>query len=242
VNRPAQAILMLLLGATVVKISATDAYLHYVKPGLQPLLIAAGLILAVAGATGLCFELRDLARTPIPHATNDEGHEHREPRVAWLLVLPVLAVLLIAPPPLGSYTAAQTGSVLTGQEPSSDYGPLPAGDPVHIGLLDYAGRAVFDHGRSLTGRNLELSGFLTPQPQGPALARIVVSCCAADGRPIKIGLSGNTPTGLADGSWIQVTGTYEPTTTTDPINGAVVPYLHVSTWRQIPVPDQPYEQ
>ena len=73
------------------------------------------------------------------------------------------------------------------------------------------------------------------------LARIVVSCCAADGRPIKVGLSGNIPTGVTANTWIQVVGTYTPTTGKDPINGAVVPYLQVTSWQEIAVPEQPYE-
>jgi uncharacterized repeat protein (TIGR03943 family) len=246
VNRQAQAVVMVLLGAVIVKASVTDAYLRYVKHGLRPLLIVGGLLLVAMGALALWYEIRDLAR-PVsrPHDGVDEHeheHGHREPRVAWLLVLPVVALLLVAPPALGSYTAAQSGSMLTAQNASSDYGPLPPGDPVELGLLDYASRAVFDQGRSLTGRHLLLSGFITPGPQGqPMLARIVVACCAADGRPIKVGLSGNVPAGVSPNSWIQVIGTYSPTTTTDPVNGAVVPYLQVSTWKQIAVPEEPYE-
>ncbi len=73
------------------------------------------------------------------------------------------------------------------------------------------------------------------------LARIVVSCCAADGRPIKVGLSGDIPTGVTAGTWLQVVGIYTPTTLQDPINGAAVPYLQVTGWQAIPVPDEQYE-
>jgi uncharacterized repeat protein (TIGR03943 family) len=238
VNRQAQAVVMLLLGAVVVKASLTDTYLRYVKHGLQPLLIIGGGLLVAMGALALWYEVRDLASS-----TKDSHHEHREPRVTWLLVLPVVALLLVAPPALGSYTAAQSGSILAAQSSTSDYGPLPPGDPVPIGLLDYASRAVFDQGRSLRGRDLQLSGFITLGPQGqPMLARIVVACCAADGRPIKVGLTGNIPQGVPANTWIQVIGGYTATTSTDPINGAVVPYLQVSTWQQIDEPAEPYDQ
>jgi uncharacterized repeat protein (TIGR03943 family) len=240
VNRQAQPVVMLLLGAVVVKASLTGTYLRYVKPGLQPLLLIGGGLLVAMGALALWYELRDLAQST---SDSHDGHGHREPQVAWLLVLPVVALLLVAPPALGSYTAAQSGSILAAQNSASDYGPLPPGDPVPVGLLDYASRAVFDQGRSLRGRDLELSGFVTPGPQGqPMLARIVVACCAADGRPIKVGLAGNVPSGVAANTWIQVVGTYTATTTTDPINGAVVPYLQVNTWQQIDEPAEPYDQ
>jgi uncharacterized repeat protein (TIGR03943 family) len=250
-NRRAQAVVMLLFGGAVVKVAVNGMYLRYVRHGLQPLLIACGLVLVAGAVMTLWYDLRSTARPgPAPDDGSDHGsehghgsdHGHGEPGVAWLLLLPVLALLLLAPPALGSYTAGQAGSVLTAQSSASDYAALPTVDPVPLGPLEYASRAVFDRGRSLAGRNLQLEGFLTPGPGGaPMLARIVVSCCAADGRPVKIGLSGDVPSGVAAGTWIRAVGTYTPTTATDPINGAVVPYLEVSSWQVIPTPDQPYE-
>jgi len=162
--------------------------------------------------------------------------------VGWLLILPVLGLLLVAPPALGSYAAGQAGSVLSAQNAESDYPPLPEGDPVPLSMLDYASRAVFDEGKSLTGRNLQLTGFITPGPDGKLmLARIILSCCAADGRPIKVGLSGNAPTGVAADTWVQIDGTYTTRTEKDPVNDATVPYLEVTTWQEIPAPEQQYE-
>jgi uncharacterized repeat protein (TIGR03943 family) len=240
-NRPAQGVVMLLLGGVVVKASVTDTYLRYVRPGLRPLLIIGGLLLLVGGVMTLWYEVR--ARPASDDDDHDgHGHGHTGPRVAWLLVLPVVGLLLVAPPALGSYTAGQAGSVLSAQNSASDYAPLPPGDPAPLGLLDYAGRSVFDQGRSLTGRNLQLSGFVIAGPGGqPMLARIVVSCCVADGRPIKVGLLGDIPTGVAADAWIQVVGRYTPRTGKDPINDAVVPYLQVSSWQEIAVPERQYE-
>jgi uncharacterized repeat protein (TIGR03943 family) len=101
---------------------------------------------------------------------------------------------------------------------------------------------VFDSGKSLTGRNLSLIGFVTPGPDGQLmLARIVLTCCAADGRPIKVGLTGQAPTGLAPDTWITVTGVYTARVTKDPVNKADVPYLEVHSWQQTTAPEQPYE-
>jgi hypothetical protein len=72
----------------------------------------------------------------------------------------------------------------------------------------------------MTGRTVRLDGFVTPGPdEQPVLARIVVTCCAADGRPVKVGLTGTAPTGLAAGTWIQADGTYTGRTGTDPKQG-----------------------
>jgi uncharacterized repeat protein (TIGR03943 family) len=246
VNRQAQAVVMLLLGGTVVKASVTDMYLRYVKEGLRPFLIAAGLLLIATAVMTLWHDLRPSAArsvAPTEPAEHDDGHghAHHEPRVGWLLILPVVGLLLVAPPALGSYAAQQAGSVLTTQNADSDYPPLPPGDPAPVGLLDYASRAVFDDGKSLTGRTVQLTGFITTGDDGqPMLARIILSCCAADGRPIKIGLIGNAPTGVPSDSWVQIVGTYTPKRAHDPVNDAPVPYIDVTTWQEITAPKQQY--
>ena len=45
-NREAQSVVALLVGGAVLRISLTDVYLRYVKEGLRPFLIAAGLLMA----------------------------------------------------------------------------------------------------------------------------------------------------------------------------------------------------
>ncbi|AGL17396.1 TIGR03943 family protein [Actinoplanes sp. N902-109] len=261
-NRQAQAVIMLLFGGAVLRASIGDLYLRYVKEGLRPFLIGAGILLVAAAVMTLWYDLRPraAARHPAPadHAleqgrtdehghTDEQGHtdehgHHHEPRVGWLLILPVLGLLLVSPPALGSYAAGQAGSVLSAQNAGSDYPALPAGDPVDVGLLDYASRAVFDQGRSLTGRSLRLTGFVTPGPDGqPMLARMVLSCCAADGRPIKVGLMGDVPAGVAADTWVQVVGGYAAKVGKDPVNDAEVPYLQVTAWQEVTPPKQQYE-
>lgn len=236
-NKQAQAVIMLLFGGAILKASLSDLYLRYVKEGLRPFLVAAGLLLVAAAALTLWYDLRARPGDRAAHG----GHDH-EPAVGWLLILPVLGLLLVAPPALGSYAAGQAGTVLTSADSASDYPALPAGDPVEVGLLDYASRAVFDEGRSLTGRRLRLTGFVTPGPDGqPMLARMVMSCCAADGRPIKVGLAGDVPTGVAADTWIQVVGAYTARTQKDPVNQAEVPFVDVASWQEVPPPKQQYE-
>jgi uncharacterized repeat protein (TIGR03943 family) len=242
-HRLAQAVVMLLLGGAVVRISLTGVYLRYVKSGLQPLLILAGVLLVAAAAMTLWYELwphREPEHGPDGH---DGGvHAHREPRVGWLLMLPALGLLLLTPSALGSAAADAAGSALTADNAPSDYAPVPAGDPAPLGLLDYASRAVFDGGKTLTGRTLELSGFLTPGPDGrPVLARMMLTCCAADARPIKVGLAGDVPDGVPADTWVRVVGRYVSETTQDPVNDAVVPYLEVTSWQPITAPREPYE-
>ncbi|MEH1011862.1 TIGR03943 family protein [Micromonospora sp. CPCC 206060] len=262
-NRQAQAVVLLLLGGAVLKASFTDLYLRYVKEGLRPFLIAAALVLIVAAVMTLWYDLRPAAANE-PDGEPDHGHDHgpdhghdhgpdhghdhgtggghHEPRVGWLLILPVLGLLLIAPPALGSYAAGQAGTALASQQ-VSDYPPLPEGDPVRITMLDYASRALFDKGQSIGDRRVTLTGFVAGGGPGgePILARMILSCCAADGRPIKLGMAGNAPAGLAEDTWIEVTGRYSDRVAKDPVNEADIPYVIVESWREVPVPKQQYE-
>ncbi|MDI6102566.1 TIGR03943 family protein [Actinoplanes sp. NEAU-A12] len=233
-NRQAQAVVLFLFGGAILKASFTDLYLRYVKEGLRPFLIAAGAMLVLAAFMTIWYDLRGRGTQD-----DDHGHSH-EPRVGWLLILPVLGLLLVAPPALGSYTADQSGTVQLSAE--SDYPPLPEGDPAVIGLLDYASRVIYDDGRSLTGRRLQMTGFVTAGEGGaPMLARIVVSCCAADGRPIKVGLTGGPLVDVPAGTWLQVTGRYSGMRGKDPVNQADLAYVEVEQWQPVSPPKQQYE-
>ncbi|GAB3860318.1 hypothetical protein GCM10029963_63040 [Micromonospora andamanensis] len=153
----------------------------------------------------------------------------------------MLGLLLVAPPALGSYAAGQAGTALSSQQ-QSDYPPLPEGDPVQVSVLDYASRALFDRGTSIGDRRVQLTGFIATGGDGePILARMVLSCCAADGRPVKLGLTGDVPAGLPDDTWVEVTGRYSDRLGRDPVNDAEIPYLEVESWRQVPAPKRPYD-
>jgi uncharacterized repeat protein (TIGR03943 family) len=240
VNRLSQAVVMLLFGGALIKATITDIFLRYVKAGLRPFLITAGVLLVAAAIMTMWYELRP---APADHDHDhevDDGHGHRESRVGWLLVLPLIGLLLITPPALGSYSASQAGTVALNAS-TSDYPPLPAGDPAQLGLIDYASRAIFDGGKSLAGHTVQLSGFLTPGPdKRPMLARVVLTCCAADGRPIKIGLDGDITIDAPADSWVSVVGVYSSRVGTDPVTKAKIAYLTVQSWEQIPEPDNPY--
>ncbi|MET9393370.1 TIGR03943 family protein [Streptomyces sp. NPDC006624] len=231
-NRLAQSALLFLLGATLLHAATTDLYLRYVKEGLRPLVLLAGAVLIATAAATLWYDRR---RAPGP------GHHGHEPRVSWLLTLPVLALILVAPPALGSYSAAHTGTALT--KPLGFPG-LPAGDaPLRLGVADYAGRAVYDDGRFLRDRELRITGFVTLDRAGvPYLVRMGLNCCAADAQPVKIALTGDVPPVLRPDTWLEVTGRYTPRRTEDPVNGGPVPYLEVTSARPVPTPRDPYDE
>ncbi|MDW4905341.1 TIGR03943 family protein [Streptomyces sp. ADMS] len=234
-NRQAQAVVLFLVGGAMVHAAATDLYLRYVKAGLRPLVIGAGVVLIVAALATVWYERNRSGTVPAK-----EVHVHREPRVAWLLVLPLFALILVAPPALGSYSALRTGTAL--QEPLA-YAPLPSGDPVRLSLVDYAGRAAYDHGRSLGNRRIVITGFVALDGKGtPYLVRMALNCCAADAQPVKVGLTGRIPPVLQPDTWLELTGTYTDKRTRDPVNDGVIPFFDIAEARPVPSPRDPYDE
>ncbi|GHE10480.1 TIGR03943 family putative permease subunit [Streptomyces alanosinicus] len=234
-NRQAQAAVMFLLGAALLHAGSTDLYLRYVKAGLQPLLLASGGVLIAAALATVWYERRRNRSAGHPH-----DHAHPEPRISWLLLLPLLALILIAPPALGSYSALRSGTAL--QKPYA-YGTLPTANPAPLSVIDYASRAAYGHGRSLHGRTVRLTGFLALDHSGaPYLVRMALNCCAADAQPVKIALTGSLPPVLRPDAWLDVTGTYSPRLTHDPVNNGPIPYLNVTSAQPVPVPHDPYDE
>ncbi|MFE5217138.1 MULTISPECIES: TIGR03943 family putative permease subunit [unclassified Streptomyces] len=236
-NRQSQAAVLFLLGAALLHAGTTDLYLRYVKAGLRPMLLASGAVLIVAALATALYERRRGRRAG---AQPSAAHAHPEPRVAWLLLLPLLALIMVAPPALGSYSALRSGTAL--QKPYA-YGRLPAADPAPLSVVDYASRAAYDHGRSLHGRPVRVTGFLALDGSGaPYLVRMALNCCAADAQPVKIALTGALPPVLRPDAWLEVTGTYTPRLARDPVNNGPVPYLLVTTAKPVPVPPDPYDE
>jgi putative membrane protein len=233
VNRTVQATVLALIGGAMLRATFTDLYLRYVKAELRPLLLAAGIVLIVAAGATAWYEWRH------SRGNRTAGHGHREPRISWLLLLPLFALVFVTPPALGSYSAMHTG---TGLQPPWGLAPLPAGNPVPLGLVDYAGRAAYDNGRSLGDRRVTITGFLAFDENGePYLTRMILNCCAADAQPVKIGLSGQIPPVLQPDSWLEVTGAYTGKQIADPINGGPIPFIDVSEARPVPAPPDEYE-
>ncbi|OXM63351.1 TIGR03943 family putative permease subunit [Amycolatopsis vastitatis] len=225
-NRTVQAILLFLVGGVLLHAGATGLYLRYVKAGLRPLVLAAGVVLVIAAVATVWYARRRPARHPAP-------------RVSWLLVLPVFALVLAAPPALGSYSAMRAGTAVTAPRIVA---PLPDGNPVSLTVIDYADRAVYDQGRSLAGRTVTLTGFVAFDHAGvPYLVRMLLNCCAADAQPVKVGLAGAVPPVLQPDSWLEVTGTFTAEQAKDPVNGGAIPFVDVGQARPVPPPADPYE-
>jgi uncharacterized repeat protein (TIGR03943 family) len=227
--------MLLLVGATALWLGLTDAALAYVRGGLRPALATSGLVLLGLAAVAL------LGRDPGGH-----GHGHGPPRSGWLLALPVLVLLLVAPPALGSFAASRQGSQVArgGTDPVGAFPPLaePVGGAVPLAISEFVGRALYDEQRSLAGARVRLLGFAAPdQGGGYLLTRFNLFCCAADGQAYQVEVRGD-PTRRPADQWLVVEGRWRPQPVSDGIApSSVRPALVADSVTPVRPPADPYE-
>ncbi len=244
VNRMAQSLVMTLLGGAILRVSAlSTVYVNYVKPGFRPLLIAAGLVIFALGVLGLVQEWRKPYTPKAEAGTEQESvGEHRHgPRVAWLLCLPVIAIFLIAPPPLGSFAAERDETPQPRPSALDAYDVLARDKPTAMPLGEFIGRAWGDANRSLVDRQVRLTGFATHSKKKGQwyLTRMQLRCCAADAFPLKVSVLGVPAP--RDDTWVEVTGAWVPTPYDRLPKGTVAPEMRATAVAKVRQPDEPYE-
>ena len=238
---------LLLVGVMLVRLVVTDVHQRYVRASMGPWLLVSGVLLALLGLVVLVRALRRPAATDQgprhldPHHDGHDAHDrhdHAHPggdRVGWLLVAPVLALLLVAPPALGSFGVDRT-SVRIGAG-AAVWRPLPASaEPVEMRVLELDQRAADRAGQSLAGATVRLTGFVAAggRPGGFRLARYQIACCAADAVAAVAEVRAVTGAPARD-SWVTVTGRFAGVLP----DGS--PILEATGVQTVPEPRDPYE-
>jgi uncharacterized repeat protein (TIGR03943 family) len=226
VSRETQHVLLLLLGGAMVRITLDDTYLRYVRPGHKWLLLAAGAVVVALAVTALARDSRN-APAPEPHA----GDRH----APWLLLAPVLVIALVAPPALGAETAGRAGTVNAVARPADVFAALP--NDGELTVAEFVQRVVWDTTASLDGRTVVLTGFTVRRGAATDLARLTITCCAADARPYRVRLDGDVA--VEPGTWLRVRGVLQPGSATAATG--YVPALTVSGVDVVTAPSDPYE-
>jgi putative membrane protein len=241
----------LLLGAVLLRLSLTGTYQRYVRVGMGPWLTLAGVVVIALGLVTLVRALRsqraggaDVAvggdievgddGGDADHGDADADHDHSD-RVGWLLLAPIAALLLVAPPTLGSYGVDRSATVdVRAGAPTFDR--LPAADtPAQMTLLEFNQRALDHDGSSFGGRTVQLTGFVADEGAPFRLARYEIACCAVDAAPVFariVDTLGSSPT---RDRWVTVTGTFRGLDDHD------VPELSATSIVDIEPPEDPYE-
>jgi uncharacterized repeat protein (TIGR03943 family) len=190
-------------------------------------------------ALALVAILRDIKRgKPVEDDHADHGDHEHSSRSTWLLLLPVLAVFLISPPALGGDVAGSTASANQTQRTRNLLGDLPSGDVIPLSMTEFITRTAWDESGTLDNRRVKLTGFLTRAEGTTYVARIAISCCAADARPLKVKLAGDVPS-LPDEQWVEVTGQVVPKSANE--KNSWVPSFTVESFTPVAQPVEPYE-
>lgn len=233
-KRETANVLLVLLGGALLKIAWNGSYLRYVKPSLLPFLVATGIVICALGVLAI---IRDIRR-----AGDAVDHEHGG-RSQWLLLAPVLAIFLVAPPALGADKVSRSAQSLGAQDRASyAYDPLPPGAITELAMGDFVSRAVWDSAGTLDGRQVRLTGFAVRGQDGELyLARLTIACCAADALPVQVRLdgAGASLAGVAEDDWLQVDGALVRGSAT--AQSRFVPALRVSAVRPVAAPAETYE-
>ena len=219
---------VLLVGALLVRLAVTGAYERYVRAGMGPWLLVAGILLVLLGLFGVVRALRGTA-------TEDSHEHHGHERAGWLLLIPVVALLLVAPPALGSF-GVDRNTVVAVSSGGRTFASLSSSEPVPMTLLEYDERAADHDGASFGTVRVQLTGFVARVADGDGfrLARYQIQCCAADAVAAVarvVGASGDLP---ARDQWVTVTGTYHG-------SPGGIPELLTSIVSPVPPPRDPYE-
>ena len=186
-------LLLLIFGALLVRVAAGGRLVAYVRPANRPYVLAAGAVVAVLGVM-LWLAPRQLV--------------HRPSRLGGLLLVPIIALVFVAPPTQG----ALVGHRRTGA-PGRSAGiaaALRGPEPIALRLAEVVQRASWAPA-SLHAHVLRVIGFVSSQQPGVImLGRLSITCCAADAQEddIEVRVGTRTNGDYARGQWLTVTGRY----------------------------------
>lgn len=248
-----RAVLLAVIAGGLVRLSATDAYLAYVKPGMRiPLLISVAVLGVLALASASAAD-RD---EPEEHGVDGgrehahDGHEHVVlPRIGWWLLVPVVCIALVPLNPLGADAVRdRRANEVSSRRPTSP--PVEGASTSAVAggeltMLDFVSRVVNDPANPFT-EAVTLVGFVTEDPavvDGFVLGRFVMSCCAADAAPLLVRIVWDDDPPPRD-SWVEVTGQHVPAPADLPDAERIETVnlvVEADEVAEIPQPTEPYE-
>jgi uncharacterized repeat protein (TIGR03943 family) len=221
----ARPLLAFVFGVTAIRLALTGQHRQFVRAGLGPFLVVSGIVLC--GLALFTLFARPVTDEHLDHHHDDTSHSVGP---GWLLLLPVIALFVVAPPPLGSWGLGQVGSSSRSEQ---NWAPLPdSASPVSLRLRELVGRAS-GAPKTLSGRVFVLEGFVSRTGSPFAIARYSISCCAADAQGAEVIVEGVPSTAAVD-SWVRVTAAYQ-----EMRNDAVV--VRATSIELVPSPGEPFE-
>ena len=216
-NQRDTAALVAAMGFLVAWVAHTGMALNYLRPGMVPYLKWAGIAVAIVAVVGFVVALRQERKTDADSASDHHSH-HGNSRIVWMLFVPVVVAIVIAPNALGSWAVNQRQGIGWSRSESFDLGAFLrtqtiAGSTPHMEVREFVTAAELASDRPiLASIDVELTGFVSHPSDAPdhvALTRFVITCCAADAVPAEVDLA-NAPPDLQDNTWIDAIVRLDP--------------------------------
>lgn len=168
------------------------------------------------------------------------GHAHAD-RATWLLLIPVVVLVFIAPPALRPQAGVPNVSSVSTEALRRPFPPLPAGNAPEVSIPNVMIRAAQDSSGSLDGRVITVIGFTIHAGDAVDLGRFSVLCCVADARLARVHLRGAAAAqarSLPEYTWVRVEGTVRPGRADGDSSG--IPTLEAATVTEIAAPADVY--
>lgn len=227
---PTQGLLLMFLGAVLLRLAGTDAYLRFVVPWMKWPLLVSGVLLLLLALGPLLKE---------DEASEDEhghdGHGHGVPRVTWLLVLPGIIAFVVSPPELGSYLAERRADDLVAVSAPTEATSLGGDAPVDLPVEEFMWLAQVGE-PELEGQQVTLTGFVSyggGEGDDWYVTRMQIGCCAADAMAYRVKVQGAERPERDE--WVSVTGTHVTGTGVEP------PFEVVLEAQDVQVVDEPVQ-
>ena len=200
-TRLGRAALMFFLGITMARLLWSGSFGFFIQQRMALPLLCAAVALVIMGIYEGRQALRQEAEDP------DAVRRSVAPGVGWLMVLPLVVLVSVAPAGLGAAAASRVDA-FTPVEVQSNFPPLDTStQPVEMRVIDFVDRAIWDTEGSIDDITVRLEGLVVNSPEvddGFLLTRFLVSCCAADGLPLKVALR-ESPQQFDDDQWVRAT-------------------------------------
>ena len=230
-----QGAVMVAVAAMVANLALNGSHTSYTRVGLRiPLFLSAAFI----GVVGLVAVLKANQRETDPH-----GHGSAGLRVGLALLVPVVAVYMIAPAPLGAFTASRSeANQLSAGAGRRGPGPLPgevtASGAIESDLSDLLVRVYYGP-EEVQGKTVRLVGFVVAEPEiedAYRLTRFTISCCAADASSLQVIVRG-VPDVPPENQWLAVEAIWHG----EVVNPGLVPVMQFVSQERVAQPAEPYE-
>ena len=127
------------------------------------------------------------------------------------------------------------------KRPTMQFPALPSGDNPALTLKEFIMRALYDGDNSVSDNNITVVGFIAPAgdgyTSGYSLARMTISCCAADASPMRVHVTGSAKYPV--NTWVTAVITAEVGTADS--DNDYVPTVDLVSISPIQQPSDPYE-